>query len=154
MKTFHRKIAPKKSLKSYPCRQVCPPCINRWFYPPHPLHGQCLGIGKNGINVKIVRKIFRRGSFSWMRESRRSPEHGTLSSNPNGPVPACIVGRLGHSKPLCFSDSSDSKNDSIFGRRREMQAPHDAMHRASMGATESQSNWPEMRKTHSSQEGG
>jgi len=29
-----------------------------------------------------------------------------------------------------------------------MQAPHDAMHRASMGAPDGQqSNWPEMRKT-------
>jgi hypothetical protein len=64
------------------------------------------------------------------------------------PPPRAWIGvRLAHAKPLCFGDSRDSKNDSIFGARREMQAPHDAMHRASMGATELQSNWPEMRKT-------
>jgi hypothetical protein len=39
-------------------------------------------------------------------------------------------------KPSVFAFQRDSKNDSIFGARREMQAPHDAMHRASMGATE------------------
>jgi hypothetical protein len=69
-----------------------------------PLHGQCLGVRKNGIIVNIVKKVLRRSSFSWMRESRGSPERGTLSSNPNGPVPACNVGRLGHPKPLCFSE--------------------------------------------------
>gem|GEM_PF-3475487 len=31
--------------------------------------------------------------------------------------------------------------------RREIQAPQGAMHRASMGATELPSNWPEMQKT-------
>jgi hypothetical protein len=49
--------------------------------------------------------------------------------------------------PSILAIQRDSKNDSIFGARREMQAPHDAMHRASMGAPELQSNWPEMRKT-------
>jgi|GEM_PF-4371230 len=49
--------------------------------------------------------------------------------------------------PSVLGTQRDSKNDSILGARREMQAPHDAMHRASMGATELQSNWPEMRKT-------
>ena len=62
------------------------------------------------------------------------------------PPRAWIVARPGHAKPQCFDDLRDSKNDSIFGARREMQAPHDAMHLASMGATELQSNWPEMRK--------
>jgi hypothetical protein len=28
--------------------------------------------------------------------------------------------KLGHSKPQCFGDSRDSKNDSILGARREM----------------------------------
>jgi hypothetical protein len=41
----------------------------------------------------------------------------------------------------------DSKNDSIFSARREILAPRSAMHRASMGATELQSNWPDMQKT-------
>jgi hypothetical protein len=64
------------------------------------------------------------------------------------PPPRAWIGvRLAHAKPLCFGDSRDSKNDSIFGARREMQAPHDAMHRASMGATDGQRNWPNMRKT-------
>ena len=46
------------------------------------------------------------------------------------PPPRAWIGvRLAHAKPLCFGDSRDSKNDSIFGARREMQAPHDAMHR-------------------------
>ncbi len=49
--------------------------------------------------------------------------------------------------PSALATQRDSKNDSIFGARREMQAPHDAMHRARMGATDGQSNWPEMRKT-------
>jgi hypothetical protein len=49
--------------------------------------------------------------------------------------------------PSVLTTQRDSKNDSIFGARREMQAPHDATHRASMGAPELQSNWPEMRKT-------
>jgi hypothetical protein len=68
------------------------------------------------------------------------------------PLQAWIGARRGHAKSQCFADSRDSKNDSILGARREMQAPHDAMHRASMGATELQSNWPDMRKTLSSQE--
>ncbi len=49
--------------------------------------------------------------------------------------------------PSALATQRDSKNDSIFAARREMQAPHDAMHRASMGAPELQSNWPGMRKT-------
>ena len=52
----------------------------------------------------------------------------------------------GHAKPRCFDDSRDSKNDSIFGARREIQRRR--RHAPScMGATELQSNWPEMRKT-------
>jgi hypothetical protein len=31
--------------------------------------------------------------------------------------------------PSVLAIQRDSKNDSIFGARREMQAPHDAMHR-------------------------
>ena len=31
--------------------------------------------------------------------------------------------------PSALATQRDSKNDSIFGARREMQAPHDAMHR-------------------------
>ena len=34
-----------------------------------------------------------------------------------------------------------------FGCATRNPTPHSAMHRASMGATELQSNWPEMRKT-------
>jgi hypothetical protein len=45
------------------------------------------------------------------------------------PLSAWIGARLGHAKPQCFGDSRDSKNDSIWAARREMQAPHDAMHR-------------------------
>jgi hypothetical protein len=37
------------------------------------------------------------------------------------PPPSWIGARLGHAKPQCFDDSRDSKNDSIFGARREMQ---------------------------------
>ena len=71
------------------------------------------------------------------------------------PPPRAWIGvRLAHAKPKCFGDSRDSKNDSIWGARREMQAPHDAMHRASMGATDGQSNWQEIRKHQSSQESG
>ena len=66
-----------------------------------------------------------------------------LATNPPKPnsVPITImpgsgnVGRLGHSKPQCFGDPA----------RRETPASHDAMHRASMGASELQRNWPEMR---------
>jgi hypothetical protein len=48
--------------------------------------------------------------------------------------------------PSILAIQRDSKNDSIFGARREIQrrrrhAP------ICMGATELQSNWPEMRKT-------
>jgi len=53
-----------------------------------------------------------------------------------------------------FSDRTEKvkfesgENHSHFSARLEMQAPHDAMHRASMGAPDGQqSNWPEMRKT-------
>jgi hypothetical protein len=35
--------------------------------------------------------------------------------------PAWIGVRLAHAKPQCFDDSRDSKNDSIWGARREMQ---------------------------------
>ena len=37
------------------------------------------------------------------------------------PPPAWIVAKLGHAKPQRFGDSRDSKNDSIFGARREIQ---------------------------------
>ncbi len=62
------------------------------------------------------------------------------------PPRAWIVARPGHAKPQCFDDSRDSKNDSIFGARHEIQRRR--RHAPScMGATELQSNWPEMRKT-------
>ena len=48
--------------------------------------------------------------------------------------------------PSILAIQRDSKNDSIFGARREMQRRR--RHAPScMGATELQSNWPEMRKT-------
>ena len=37
------------------------------------------------------------------------------------PPPAWIVAKLGHANPQCFGDSRDSKNESIFGARREIQ---------------------------------
>ena len=62
------------------------------------------------------------------------------------PPRAWILARPGHARPQCFGDSRDSKNDSIFGARREIQRRR--RHAPScMGATELQSNWPEMRKT-------
>jgi hypothetical protein len=63
------------------------------------------------------------------------------------PLLVWIGTRRGHAKPQCFDDSRDSKNDSIWGARREMQSPRSAMHRASMVATDGQRNWPTMRKT-------
>ena len=62
------------------------------------------------------------------------------------PPPTVWIGtKAGHSKPQCFSDSRDSKNDSIFGGRREMQRRR--RHAPScMGATDGQRNWPEMLK--------
>ncbi|RLS74027.1 MAG: hypothetical protein DWH99_01985 [Planctomycetota bacterium] len=49
-------------------------------------------------------------------------------------------------KPQCFDYLRDSKNDSIFGARREIQRRR--RHAPScMGATELPNNWPEMRKT-------
>jgi hypothetical protein len=63
------------------------------------------------------------------------------------PLSARIGAEPAHAKPLCFDDSRDSKNDSIWAARREMQVPLDAMHRASMGATDGQRNFAEMRKT-------
>ena len=74
-------------------------------------------------------------------------EHHSDSSNPTASNGRGSVPDRGHAKPQCFDDSRDSKNDSIWVARREMQAPHDAMLRASMGATELQSCWLEMRKT-------
>ena len=48
--------------------------------------------------------------------------------------------------PSILAIQRDSKNDSIFGARREMQRRR--RHAPSrMGATELQSNWPEMQKT-------
>jgi hypothetical protein len=80
------------------------------------------------------------GTATWLQEISRIVRI-------RQPPPVWIVGRLAHSKPQCFGDSRDVKNDSIWAARREMQAPHDAMHRASMGATDGQRNWPNMRKT-------
>ena len=37
------------------------------------------------------------------------------------PPPSWIGARLGHAKPQCFDDSRDSKNDSIWGARCEIQ---------------------------------
>jgi hypothetical protein len=37
------------------------------------------------------------------------------------PLSAWIVGKLAHAKPQYFDDSRDSKNDSIWAARREMQ---------------------------------
>ena len=57
-----------------------------------------------------------------------------------------FVARQAHSKPQCFGDSRDSKNDAIWAARREMQRRK--RHAPScMGATDGQRNWPEMRKT-------
>ena len=62
------------------------------------------------------------------------------------PPPAWSPARQEHAKPQFFGDSRDSKNDSIWGARREMQCRR--RHAPScMGATELQSNWPDMRKT-------
>ena len=62
------------------------------------------------------------------------------------PLSAWIGAVPNHSKPQCFGDSRDSKNDSIWGARREMQRRR--RHAPScMGATDGQRNWPEMRKT-------
>jgi hypothetical protein len=67
------------------------------------------------------------------------------------PPPVWIGTKPGHAKPQYFGDSRDSKNDSNLGARCEMQRRR--RHAPScMGATELQSNWPEMRKTHRSQE--
>ena len=38
------------------------------------------------------------------------------------PPPVWIGTKPGHAKPQCFGDSRDSKNDSIFGLRPEIQA--------------------------------
>ena len=62
------------------------------------------------------------------------------------PLPTWVGTKPGHAKPQCFDDLRDSKNDSIFGARREIQRRR--RHAPScMGATELQSNWPKMRKT-------
>jgi len=62
------------------------------------------------------------------------------------PPPAWIGAKLGHVKPQCFGDSRDSKNDSNWGVRREMQRRR-RLAPSCMGATDGQRNWPEMRKT-------
>jgi hypothetical protein len=62
------------------------------------------------------------GTATWLQEISRIVRI-------RQPPPVWIVGRLAHSKPQCFGDSRDVKNDSIWAARREMQAPHDAMHR-------------------------
>jgi hypothetical protein len=60
------------------------------------------------------------------------------------PPSAWFVDRLGRSKAQYFDDSRDSKNDSIFGTRREMQRRK--RHAPScMGATDGQRNFAEMR---------
>ena len=62
------------------------------------------------------------------------------------PLPTWVGTKPGHAKPQCFDDSRDSKNDSIWGARREIQRRR--RHAPScMGATELQRNCPEMRKT-------
>jgi hypothetical protein len=62
------------------------------------------------------------------------------------PPPAWFGAKGDPSKPECFDDSRDSKNDSIFGARREMQRRR--RHAPScMGATDGQRNFAEMRKT-------
>ena len=37
------------------------------------------------------------------------------------PLPTWVGTKPGHAKPQCFDDLRDSKNDSIFGARREIQ---------------------------------
>ena len=63
------------------------------------------------------------------------------------PPPRAWIGvRLAHAKPLCFGDSRDAKNDSIWAARREMQRRR--RHAPScMGATDGQRNFAELRKT-------
>ena len=58
-----------------------------------------------------------------------------------------IGARLGHSKPQCFGDPARLEKRLEFRCATRNTTPHDAMHRASMGAPELQSNWPETRKT-------
>ncbi len=75
----------------------------------------------------------------------RVSKHHSRNSNPTASA-AIIRDQTGHAKPQRFDDSRDSKNDSIFGARREIQRRR--RHAPScMGATEHQSNWPDMRKT-------
>ena len=49
--------------------------MDSWFLlPPPPRHGQCLGIGKNGIIIKIVRLFLFRNLGSERQVKARNPD--------------------------------------------------------------------------------
>jgi hypothetical protein len=48
---------------------------------------------------------------------------------------AWIGARRGDAKPQCFGDSPDSKNDSIYGSRREMQRATESRPYSMLGKT-------------------
>jgi hypothetical protein len=59
MNTSHRKIAPEKETTKKQSLRISISSLIRQFVLTPPLHGQCLGIGKTRIIVKIVRLFFR-----------------------------------------------------------------------------------------------
>jgi hypothetical protein len=62
------------------------------------------------------------------------------------PPPVWIVDRQAHSKPKYFGDPARLEKRLELGSATRNATPHSAMHRASMGASDGQSNWPNMRK--------
>jgi hypothetical protein len=104
--------------------------------------------GENSLDPKCKDKYHLRADQSMDRAVGTMPGFQEITQIVRilPPPPSWIGARLGHAKPQCFDDSRDSKNDSIYGARREMQRRR--RHAPScMGATDGQRNCPEMRKT-------
>jgi hypothetical protein len=160
METFHRKIAPKKETTKKRSVYTSMSSLNGHLsVPPPRLHGQCRGIGKNGINVKIVRFFLFRNLSSERQVKARNPtpqrredlSHAWFESyrlRRRGSVPK------GDRQISSVLATRETRKTTRFRQRDAKCNAAGAMHRASMGATELQSNWPEMRKNQSSQESG
>ncbi len=74
MNPSHRKIAPEKETTKKQSLRISISSLIRQFVLTPPLHGQCLGIGKTRIIVKIVRLFLFRNLSSERQVKARNPD--------------------------------------------------------------------------------
>jgi len=145
-KTSHQKIAPGIETTKKRSLQISISSLNGQVVLPHPARTMP-GNRQNPNNRQIVRSP----SFSCMQVPRGSSEHGTPSSNPTASTGVDRY-QTGICKTPVFWRPSATRKTTRFS---VPDAKYNAARRhapSCMGATDGQSNWPEMLKTLNSQE--